>query len=485
MDLTPRTRLADLLSRWPFLKDFLVAYNPRYKLLESRTMRATVGRMATLQMVASMGSVDVATLLRDLQAEVRRQTGDEPPVLEAGGEGRTEEELATLKAMIRRLHQGEPLERLNEEYAPVLERLDPLRIADLEQQLLAEGLPAEEVQQLCGIHLDLFRRTLDRTERPDAPSGHPVHTYMAENRAIEGLVERWDQGLAQVASGTAPADLDLHPVLAGLFRVETHYQRKENQLFPYLERKGFTGPSSVMWGVHDEVRNLLRQARIALEAGDREALLRRGTELSRGLLQMIYMEERILLPTALGMLDEADWRAIREGDDQIGYAFVTPGNAWPEEVPPEAAPAGAVEPGSGEALALSTGALTAEQVDLLLRHLPVEASFVDEEDRVRYYTDVPHRVFPRSPGVVGRRVQNCHPQSSVGVVQQILDAFRSGREDRARFWITLRGRFILIEYVAIRDAAGAYRGCLEVTQDVTGIRALEGERRLLQWEAGG
>lgn len=122
------------------------------------------------------------------------------------------------------------------------------------------------------------------------------------------------------------------------------------------------------------------------------------------------------------------------------------------------------------------------QINLVFTHLPVDISLVDENDRVVYYSDCPDRIFPRSPAVIGRAVQNCHPADSVATVNRILDAFRNGEQKRAEFWITFGGRFILIQYFAVFDGKGSYRGCLEVSQDVTKIRQLEGEKRLLDWQ---
>jgi len=133
-------------------------------------------------------------------------------------------------------------------------------------------------------------------------------------------------------------------------------------------------------------------------------------------------------------------------------------------------------------IGLDTGALTIEQVNLMLKHLPVDVSFVDETDTVAYYSASPNRIFSRVPAVIGRKVQKCHPPESVHIVDRILDAFRRGEKSSAEFWIPLGGKFVLIRYFAMRDGQGAYRGCLEVSQDVTSIRTLEGQKRLLDWK---
>lgn len=474
MDLGPTVRIHDLLSKWPFLQDFLVAYNPRYRLLENRAMRATMGRIATLQMVATMGEVPLERLLADLRAAIAAHTGAAPD-LQVGSPGEGgQEELDTLKAMIRRLHAGEDLDTLKVEYEPILSRMDPMKVAEMEQQLIQDGTPPEEIQRLCGVHVDMFKRALDGVEPPVTEPGHPVHTFMAENRVLQTWLDRWDALLAALERGESVSDAEVLATLDELGRVEVHYQRKENQLFPYLERRKFNGPSTVMWGVHDEARAALKTTRNAVAFHDPGVLRKVGQELSRILVQMIYMEERILYPTALGLLEADEWAEIRKGEAEIGYAWVTPAAPWPPvaDAPPSA-------PTPSGLLALGTGRLTLAQVDLLLRHLPVDISFVDPDDRVAYYSDTPHRIFPRSPGVIGRAVQQCHPPKSVHVVEEILRSFKAGERDRARFWIRLQGRVLLIDYYAVRDGAGAYQGCLEVSQDITEIQALEGEQRLL------
>ncbi len=131
-------------------------------------------------------------------------------------------------------------------------------------------------------------------------------------------------------------------------------------------------------------------------------------------------------------------------------------------------------------LDLHTGGLSLDELNLVLGVLPIDFQYVDEHDRVRFYSEG-HRIFPRSPGVIGRKVQNCHPPASVHKVQQIIDAFRAGEKDDAEFWIEVQGKFLHIRYFALRDASGAYRGVVETVQDVTAVRALEGQRRLLDW----
>ncbi len=350
----------------------------------------------------------------------------------------------------------------------------------MEQQLIREGMPVAEVQRLCDLHVGVFKTGLEEQE-VQAPPGHPVHTYVSENLVFAGLVDRLSQLIGQLTEVGALASLksDLSGVTAQLAHLETHYLRKENQLFPYLEQHGVTGPTKVMWGVHNEIRQMLKSLQEALLTDNGEDVASHASQLARAVSEMIYKENKILFPLALENLSKQEWIQMRKGEEEIGYCFNRPAAEWPpsEETVSEQ---GGRE--MADALKLSTGELTLEQIDGLLKYLPVDVSFVDEQDSVRYYSDTPERIFPRSPAVIGRNVENCHPPKSIDKVRQILDAFREGRKDKAEFWIQLDGHFILIRYFAVRDTAGKYLGCLEVSQDITGIRKLEGERRLLDWE---
>jgi len=281
----------------------------------------------------------------------------------------------------------------------------------------------------------------------------------------------------------------LKPALAGaldrLLEVDKHYLRKENQLFPFLEKHGVEGPSKVMWAIHDDVRALMKQARAALADDEPALAVSTAQAVAKMADDMVTKEEKVLYPMAIDTLSEAEWREIRAGEDEIGYALLGDVPAWPAGAAAAAGTAAAaagpsVPAGPSDAVPLVTGALTAEQLGLMLTALPVDISFVDENDEVRFYSEG-ERIFPRSPGVIGRKVQNCHPPASVHKVQEIVDAFRAGDKDVAEFWIEMQGKFLHIRYFALRDASGTYRGTVEMVQDATHIRALEGQRRLVDW----
>lgn len=370
-----------------------------------------------------------------------------------------------LKRMIRQLHEGKTVEEVKGEFAALLKEVSATEIAEIEQALIAEGLPETEIKRLCDAHTAVFAEALGAAPQPTAPSGHPLDLFRAENEAAAKTLDALEAAIK--AAQWAQARGLLQELRSGL---ETHYRRKENILFPYLEKHGFTGPSSVMWAIHDDIRAGWKKLDALLTgAPDTAAVAETFAPLADAIRQMSYKEDNILYPTALQMLTSEEWEAVRAQEGGVGE-YARPAEA--------AAPAPTAPPAEG-LIPLQVGALTPQQIALLLIHLPVDVTFVDENDEVRFFSATKERIFQRSPAIIGRKVQKCHPPASVHRVQRILDDFREGRRDVAEFWIQMQAKFIHIRYFAVRDESGKYLGTLEVSQDVTGIRALEGERRLL------
>ncbi len=393
-----------------------------------------------------------------------------------------------LKRLIWELHAGKTVEELKGEFAALLRDVGAEEIAAMEQALIAEGLPEMEIKRLCDVHVAVFRESLDTQAKPETIPGHPVHTFCAENEAAGRVLDAFREALDALKA--VPGEIQLEQArnrLQELRQYEKHYLRKENILFPYLEQHGFAGPSSVMWAIHDDVRAGWKVFGTLLSAGtgdDPAAFNARIDKvfqpLNTAIREMFYKEENILFPTALEKLSEAEWEAIRAQEPEVGYCYVDPGS----QLSPGAAASEVVLPPvearevTGDLLHLDTGVLTAREINRLLTHLPIDITYVDKDDTVRFFSQTAERIFPRSPAIIGRKVQKCHPPASVHRVQQILDDFRAGRRDVAEFWIQLQGKFIYIRYFAMRGEQGEYQGTLEVTQDLTHIRTLEGERRL-------
>jgi DUF438 domain-containing protein len=494
--LGPASKLAPLLEAYPFLLEFLAGLSPKFQKLRNPILRKTLGKVVRLDQVARLGDFPVGSLLEAVAAEISRVTGEPIQVEAAAGPGAPAaitdraSRKEVLKDIIRDLHRGGDVEVLRKRFADLVHGVSGSEIAAMEQELIAEGLPEEEVKRLCDIHVQVFKDSLEENPAPSSVPGHPLHTLSEENRALEKIIAETRAVLAGLPYSANAADWSgdrrkLLALLEALAQVEKHYLRKENQLFPVLEARGISGPSKVMWAIHDDIRAHLKDFRGALELDDRELVAKAGGLVLTELADMIYKEEKILFPMSLETLGDRDWSRVSRGEEEIGYAWITPGRQWTPAVPVQEDEK-RVAPSKKDTAAflvdLDTGALTPELVNLILTHLPLDVSFVDDDDTVRYYSATRDRVFTRTPAVIGRKVQNCHPPASVDIVNRILQAFKAGTRDAAEFWIESGGKFIHIRYFAVRDAGGRYRGCLEVSQDVTRIRDLRGQKRLLDWE---
>jgi len=497
MEINAKTKIDALLKQYPYLMDFLISLNSKFENLKNPIMRKTMGKVATLDMAASVGGLETDELISALYAEIDKQGGK----TEDSGEpaDADQDQILTdpkqrreaLKKIIKDLHNGEDMEVLKKRFKALVHGVEAPEIANIEQELMNEGLPVEEIKRLCEVHVEIFKEALEEQDRPEPPLGHPVHTFMKENRASEKIMSDISMLIGLLGHPPNPEAFAEHSQALGAFieqlsEIDIHYTRKENQLFPMLEAHHFTGPSQVMWSIHDDIRNHLKQTLKAFAKNDPAQSVTSLKEAIQAVRDMIYKEEHILFPTSLDMLTDSEWVKVKNGEADIGFAWVEPEKGWPQEIIAEAEEAVA-EPEEilqdvAAALGLDTGRMTMDQVNLVLTHLPVDLTFVDENDRVAYYSEGPERIFPRSPAIIGREVRNCHPPKSVHIVNKILDAFKSGSRDTAEFWIELGAKFIYIRYFAVRDKNGYYRGTLEVSQDLTEIRNLKGQQRLLDWE---
>ena len=465
MELSANTRVTDLIAAYPFLANFMAA--------------STLAEGATLADIASAAGVDLDAILSGIARRVWDESGESLTINRLAGNAAPAGRAETLRSIIRDLHAGASKREIKTRFRDLIKDVSPEEVAAMEQSLIAEGMPESEIKSMCDVHVEIFRESLQgNAPRIDVPEGHVILDLMAENRAAESVADEVLAAWAHADGASAPAPRHIDGLLQTLARIDLHYVKKENELFPMLERLGISGPPKVMWGHHDDIRGLIKSARARLAAGDAARAEGSAKDAVFKIREMIFKEENILFPMALGRLTDGDWEAVRRGCREIGYAWIAPADAGEEAVPSETSADG----GFGGDLSLMTGRLPLETLNLMLSHLPFDLSFVDEHDRVRFYSEGKDRIFPRSPGVIGRSVQNCHPPKSVHMVNEILDRFRAGERDVAEFWLELGGRFLHIRYFAVRDGQGTYKGCLETMQDVTAIRALTGQRRLLEWD---
>jgi DUF438 domain-containing protein len=483
MELSMKTKIGDLLDAYPFLLEYLLKQSPKFSKLENPFLRKTVAAFASVSKAASLGGLDPDDFLAGIAAEIFKKSNDSVTLVNSGGRtehargASREERVETFKKIVMRLHGGESLDSLRQEFHALLKDVSPAEVGAMEQRLVAEGIPESEIKKLCNLHVELFTADADKPELPPLPEGHPIRTFQVENALAEEKASNLSTILGGVrdALGYSGARNALKNGVADLAAIVRHYERKENQLFPIMEAHGLTAPPQVMWEIHDDIRAMFKKAQSCLESPEHAPAVSAVSELVLAVRDMVFKEERILFPMVHETFSEEDWRKVRKGEAEIGFAWVDPGDAW---LPAgEAAPGGS---GTGGRVRLDCGLLEPEVINAILKHLPVDMTFVGPDDRVAYFSQTEERIFPRSEGIVGREVSKCHPPKSVHMVEDILTRFKSGERDTAEFWIELGGRFIHIRYFAVRRD-GQYLGCLEVSQDVTGIRALTGQKRLLDW----
>jgi DUF438 domain-containing protein len=403
-----------------------------------------------------------------------------------------QQRIEIMKNLIRQLHNGVSEEQVKHQLETILDEADYSDVFLMEVQLVQEGISAEKIQELCDTHTRVLKKHLDLSETPETVAGHPVNTFVQENRELMKTTGQIRLLMQKMESLPAEADATepmraIQGLLNNLMDVDKHYRRKEYLLFPFFEKNNLPGPPMVMWGKHDEARNLLKETIAGLQqvesmtaAEARAYNLFAVTPAIEAIDDMVYKEEKILFPTALNLLTEQDWYEIYLQSDEYGYCLFAPQFEWtPEggfhkEIKKPAAVGGRIQ--------MPTGSFSLQELIATFSTLPFDLTFVDKDDTVRYFSPGKERIFDRSRAILGRKVQYCHPPKSVHIVNQIVKDFKTGKQERARFWINMRGRLIYICYYAVRDAQGGYMGTLEVTQDLTEVRALEGERRLLMYD---
>jgi len=408
-----------------------------------------------------------------------------------------ESKVEYLTEIIRTMCAGGNPEKEIQQFRNNCDTLSSDEINEVFTQLNQENVPYGSNAQVIDFYQDVVEEKLASSTINTFAPGHPVRVYLEENRLLRSL-------FAQTRKTDPRSDKALfQEIFQKICTVELHFVRKENQLFPLLEKHGWDSPSKNMWAFHDEIRAQLKEIRIALEADNIDLILEKFPHLQSEMQRLMGVEEERLLPNAMNLLTDEEWEDMRLGDEEIGWML--------DEVPPpfppivegsEEIPEATVEietpkpkrlkstPKRAKELPFSIedadhfdeGYLTPEQVNFIFKFLPVDITYVNEDDRVVFYNRGDDRVFPRSANIIGREVKFCHPPKSVDNVLRILEEFKKGTQDHADFWINMRGKFIHIRYFAVRDEQKNYRGVIEMSQDVTEIRALEGEQRLLDWD---
>ncbi|WP_419394090.1 DUF438 domain-containing protein [Cytobacillus praedii] len=392
------------------------------------------------------------------------------------------ERLTVLRQIFKDLYNGKNVKEVKAHFDAFLGKVTVEEISQLKhEEMLDNELPVEEIQRLYSLHTEIFRDSIEvtpRSKHPEDEPGHPVHTFILENKEIDKLIKTKVQAHFEqfIKDDSEENVYQLLEDCNLLLDIDKHYSRKENLIFPYLEKYGIYGPTNNMWRIDDFIRDSIKEAKQKLTNydGDKQAVAGVVNFIIQEVVNMIYREENILFPMALQNLTEDEWVKIARESDEIGFCLTGPAGEWKpdrNEISEKAVSDGYIK--------METGLLSLKQLELLLNHLPVDITFIDQEDVVRYFSHGKERIFARTKAVIGRTVQNCHPPRSVHVVEELLADFKSGIKDQEDFYIKFRDKYVYIRYFAVRDEKGEYVGTLEFTQNIDPIQAINGEKRIL------
>lgn len=394
-----------------------------------------------------------------------------------------------LKELILKLHRGESEQEVKQQLLESLSKIPYGEVVEVEQELISEGLPESEVLKLCDAHSAVLQGNVDLSASKTVADGHPVDVLLHENEELKKVVSEI-RNLIEEIKQTEDYEqknniLKLRTLFNNLYDVDKLYQRKEYLLFPFLEKQGITGPPKVMWGKHDEIRELIKGSIELLQTPDisKEDLLASAELIllpaAKGVYEMTIKEEEILFPMSLDKLSEADWYEIHKQSLEIGFCLYDP----PKEWKPEWSKTSSLEEMNQNAghIQLPSGSFSVEELLAILNTLPIDMTFVDKNDKVKYFSQGSERIFQRNRAILNRDVRLCHPPASAHIVEKIIEDFKSGKESRAPFWIKMGNKMIHIEYFALKNQSGEYLGTLEVSHDVSVYRNLEGEQRILSY----
>lgn len=390
-----------------------------------------------------------------------------------------------LKELIKELHNGKTVDEVKSEFQKYFGDVSTTEISQIEQALVKEGLPIEEVQRLCDVHASVFKGSISdihATKDFSKIIGHPVNILVEENKAIENLIEQeikphYD---AYFAKPNPTSHLMLRIGFERIMEIEHHYSRKEYAFFPFLEKYGITAPPKVMWGVDDEIRSELKEVNKILSSAtiDNIDLKEKIDNVLDKITEMIFKENNILIPLFSETFKFYDWIKIDESSEEFGYCLVKPLHTWKMENKEEVTEKD-IKKMQTDTVEFDAGFLLPKEINAILNTVPIDLTYIDKDNKVKYFSQAKERIFQRPKTIIGRDVALCHPPTSVHIVDKIIESFRSGEKDHEDFLIQRGDLFVLIRYYAVRDNEGNYLGTLEVTQNIKPLRDLEGEKRLL------
>lgn len=365
------------------------------------------------------------------------------------------------------------------DFQQVIDRTEPADVIAVVDELVKMQIPMPELKKGINKALNLLNKALREFPYTAPATGSFFDWLIRNNEQIDLRLKAIRPLLKELNQNPDNTNLrnELKTKFADLQKIDLHYQIKENVFFPLVET--FLPDYrclQVMWSFHDDIRRNLKEVihLLVIPVFDLSRFNRLSGDIFFNIYAIKFREERILFPVISGLVSEEKLNSLLPDSIEIGFPYVQP------EV--SAVNASVTKNEKTVDVDLKTGSLSPEQIRLIFNHLPVDITYVDENNKVKFFSTPEKRIFRRTNSIIGRDVKNCHPHESVHVVEQIIQAFRNGEKDKASFWIQMKGEFILIQYFAIRDESGNYKGVVEVSQEITEIRNLNGEQRLLDWE---
>ena len=475
----------NLVKQYPEIREPIISLG--FEPLRSDKMLNTAGRIMTIGKALKRNDVPeelfVETLAKNgfsvkelaISAVTVAPSESEEPSAPTGGIARMgstefQERQDILQSLILRLHRGEDWDAGQADFKKHFTGVSAYEISVMEQGLMGKGIDAEDIQRLCNVHASLFGGSIEAvytTSTEQQHAGHPIQVMKLENLAIENTLEKISKLLA-VYLETKEQEIKkgIQNQLNLLGEFDKHYARKEYAIFPIMENKGITAPPKVMWGVDDEIRSMFKEFRTLLQNEDFDAIPKAFSDLKYEMTDIF---------------NEDHWLQIAQESDEIGYCIVKPEAKWvPERTLPENVSHETFITEENAYINFQTGHLTPHQLEKMLNNIPLELTFVDADNIVRYYNDNgEEKFFKRTSSAIGRDVLNCHPPKSLPIVTKLLADLKSGAKESESMWFRAMGKFILVTYRAVRDDDGSYMGTLEYVQDIQPIIDLDGEKRTL------
>lgn len=383
-----------------------------------------------------------------------------------------------LSRFMQGLIDGESGAELVKKYNLITENYIPIDVLAAFDIMFDHDVDIEKLKTASNKLFNILYKTLSSYDAIDPKINSFIYFLIKDNQSVDNQLKNIKPLIKEINKNISS---DLLKELADAFKklqeIDLHYTVKENVLFPVLEKHWKKHQClKLMWSFHDDIRQNLKITIESLEA--KEFDLKHFNKISSlvffNIYTIIFREEKILFPIMkenieLDVLDDM----LRQCHE-MGLPFVKTKYEQKTKMPQQGKE-------DAKTIKLETGEVSLQEMEMIFKHLPVDITYVDENDTVKFYSDPPHRIFPRTSSIIGRKVQNCHPPESVGVVEQIVEAFRKGEKDEASFWIHMGPKFVLIRYFAVRDNENNFRGTLEVSQEISEIQKLEGDRRLLDW----